>query len=76
MGIHASYLATGGILTVLGLLLGRFLLGLLGGALASMGAFLLAAGAFLFKAAVALLFLWVVLRLVRGRRRKADAADA
>lgn len=73
MGIRASYLATGGILTVLGLLLGRLLLGLLGGVLASLGAFLLAAGAFVLKAAVALLFLWAVLRLVRGRRREADA---
>lgn len=73
MGIRASYLATGGILTILGLLLGRFLLGLLGGVLASVGAFMLAAGAFLLKAAVALLFLWVVLRLVKGRRREADA---
>jgi membrane protein implicated in regulation of membrane protease activity len=73
MGIRASYLATGGILTVLSLLLGRFLLGLLGGVLTSVGALLLAAGAFLFKAAVALLFLWAVVRLVRGRRREADA---
>lgn len=73
MGARASYLATGGILTVLGLLFGRFLLGLLGGVLASVGAFLLAAGAFLLKAMVALLFLWVVLRLIRGRQRRADA---
>ncbi len=73
MGIRASYLATGGILTVLGLLLGRFLLGLLGGVVASVGGVLLAAGAFLLKAALALLFVWVVLRLVKGRRRRAEA---
>lgn len=71
MGIRASYLATGGILTVLGLIVGRFLLGLLGGLAASVGAFLLAAGVFLLKATVALLFLWAVLRLVRGRRSRA-----
>jgi membrane protein implicated in regulation of membrane protease activity len=75
MGMRASYLATGGILTVLGLILGRFLLGLLGGLAASVGGILLAAGAFLVKATVALLILWLVLRFARDwrSRRKADA---
>lgn len=73
MGARASYLATGGILTVLGLLLGKFLLGLLGGVLASAGGFLLAAGAFLLKATIVLLCLGAVVWLVRRRRGKAQA---
>lgn len=72
MGIRLSYLATGGILTILGLLLGRFLLGLLGGVLGSVGAFLLTAGAFLLKALLVLLALWLVLRVLRRRQRESD----
>lgn len=75
MGIRASYWATGGILTVLGLVLGRFLLGLLGGILGSAGAFLLAAGAFLLKATLALLVLWLAFRLVRRWRKTGPQPD-
>ncbi len=74
VGIRASYWATGGILTLLGLAVARIILGFLGGVAVSVGAALVAAGAFLFKAALILLALWLVLRLVRGRRREDVAA--
>lgn len=69
VGIQASYWLTGGIMTVLGLALAKIILGLLGGVALSVGAFLLAAGAFLFKATLALLVVWLVVRLGRRRRR-------
>lgn len=76
MGIRASYWATGGILTLLGLALGRIILGALGGVAVSVGGFLLTVGAFLFKAALILLAVWLVMRVMRRRNGVEPEADA
>lgn len=73
MGIRASYLLTGGIMTVLGLVLARFLTGILGALALSVLGFILAVGAFMLKAGLALLVVWLLVRLARGRRRAAEA---
>lgn len=71
MGIRASYLLTGGIMTVLGLVLARFLSGILGALALSVLGFILAVGAFMLKAGLVLLVVWLLVRLARGRRRAA-----
>ncbi len=75
MGIRASYLMTGGIMTLLGLALARFLTGLLGPLAVSAVAFLIGAVAFLLKAALVLMAVLLVVFLVRRRRRRRAAAE-
>lgn len=72
MGIRASYWLTGGILTVLGLALGKILLGFL-------AAIALTVGAVLLKAVIVvtvLFAIWLALRLARGRRPEAGRTPA
>ena len=73
MGIRASYWVTGGIMTVLGVALANVILGFLGAAAVTVGGVLMGVLAFFFKAALVLLAVWVVARLVRGRRRRREA---
>lgn len=76
MGIQGSYWATGGILAVLGLIVGRAILALLAPLAAWAGGLVLVAGAFLLKAMLALaavLALWAALRFARTRRRARTA---
>jgi uncharacterized membrane protein YhaH (DUF805 family) len=69
MGVRASYWMTGGILTLLGLVLARLLAGVLATITAAAGGFLLAAAAFLFKAFMLVGAVWLVLRVAKRRRR-------
>ena len=71
VGIRASYWATGGILTLLGLALGKMLLALLAPLVLGLGLFLLKAGAVLVAAMVIGLVLMAAAR--RRRRRAAEA---
>jgi hypothetical protein len=73
VGIRASYWLTGGIMTVLGLALARFLSGVLGALALSALGLVLAVGAFLLKAVLVLLVAWLLLRMVRWRRREVGA---
>ena len=68
MGIRASYWATGGILTVLGLALAQLLLPVLAGILLAVGAFVLKAGLVLVAILGGLLVLTLVRRSARRRR--------
>lgn len=72
MGIQASYWATGGIMTVLALIVGRWVLGVLGAVALGAGGLLLAALAFLVKVTLLLLAGWVLVWLVRRSRAAAD----
>ena len=69
MGVRASYWMTGGILTLLGLVLARLLAGVLATITAAAGGFLLTAAAFLFKAFMLVGAVWLVVRILKRRRR-------
>lgn len=71
MGIRASYWATGGILTVLGLALARFLFPLLAGFVVAVGALLLKAVLVLVAALLAVLVIALARSAARRRRRRA-----
>jgi hypothetical protein len=68
VGIQASYWATGGIMTVMALIVGRWVLGLLGAAAVGLGGLLLATMAFLLKAALVLMAVGVLVLVIRRRR--------
>jgi hypothetical protein len=71
VGIRGSYWLTGGIMTLLGVILARFLAGVLATVAASAGAFLLAAAAFLLKATLVVVGISVLIFLaLRGRKAR------
>ena len=72
MGIRASYWATGGILTVLGVALAQLILPLLAGMALAVGAFLLKA-ALVMVAIMGVALALAVARRTRDRRRAAES---
>ena len=69
MGIRASYWVTGGILTVLGLAIGKVVLGFLAGVALAIGAVLLKVG----LVVLALFVIWLMFRKARGGGDEARA---